>query len=168
MIRAKRQIRDAEFASDRKTSFDVQVVEMDFNAKEATKAQSESVQRGSWLRTAAGHELLEDGEQLPVLGHGSVGLRRVLHHRAARLVHLTNHHTHSCSEIVWEKDETHVSDICTKIAKEVCRRSFEKNDKKLKYQNICTKCPLVLSHSRKRRKQSLKTCARNRRRIVKS
>ena len=34
MIRAKRQIRDAEFASDRKTSFDVQVVEMDLVQKQ--------------------------------------------------------------------------------------------------------------------------------------
>ena len=37
MIRAKRQIRDAEFASDRKTSFDVQVVEMDLVQKQAAK-----------------------------------------------------------------------------------------------------------------------------------
>ena len=62
-----------------------------------------------WLRTAAGHELLEDREQLPVLGHGCVGLRRVRHHRAARLVHLATPDSRAQTVIREKRQETQVS-----------------------------------------------------------
>ena len=68
-----------------------------------------------WLRTAAGHELLEDREQLPVLCHGGVGLRRVRNHRAARLVHLTTR----AQTVIRENDENKVSKHVHEIAEEL-------------------------------------------------
>ena len=131
-----------------KTSFDVQVVEMDLVQKQAAKSnvKKKSERRwngfGVWLRTAAGHELLEDREQLPVLCHGCVGLRRVRNHRAARLIHLAKPPHAKRSDLLQPRKTTRnssIENICTKCPL-VLRRSFEKTTK-TKSQNMCTKPP---------------------------
>ena len=97
---------------------------------------------GWWLRTAAGHELLEDREQLPVLCHGCVGLRRVRNHRAARLIHLAKPPHAKRSDLLQPRKTTRnssIENICTKCPL-VLRRSFEKTTK-TKSQNMCTKPP---------------------------